>query len=132
MKSGNLGGRAFYFDFELLEPNSPGAAQRKIKSLPGGQSIRVAARLSDRNEPMLQCLSIPAEVVWADEFDRLWLSEEEVRQVKDAGRLFYVISPELHGFDESVMKQRWRDFKAWGVDGVCTDHPVAVRELFEA
>src|SRR5580698_7044326 len=34
MNSGRLGQRSFYFDFELLEPRTPGAAQRKIKSLP--------------------------------------------------------------------------------------------------
>jgi glycerophosphoryl diester phosphodiesterase len=132
IKSGCLGERAFYFDFELLEPNSPGTAQRKIKSLPNGCNVRIASRLSDRNEPLSQCLFIPAEVIWADEFDRLWLTEKEVRQVKDAGRSFYVISPELHGFDEAAMKQRWCDFKAWGVDGVCTDYPIAAREFFGA
>ena len=130
MKSGALGGRSFYFDFELLEPKTPGAAQRKIKSLPHGGGVRLAARLSDRNEPLAQCLAIPAEIVWADEFDSLWLTEKEARAVKEAGRLLHVISPELHGFDRAAMKRRWRDFKAWGVDGVCTDYALEAREFF--
>ncbi len=130
MKSGALGARSFYFDFELLEPKTPGAAQRKIKSFPNGESMRVASRLSDRNEPLAQCLAIPAEVVWADEFDRLWLTENEARAVREAGRLLHVISPELHGFDRDTMKRRWADFKAWGVDGVCTDYALEARDFF--
>jgi hypothetical protein len=90
----------------------------------------VAARLSDRNESLKQCLAIPAEVVWADEFDGLWLTDKEARAVKEAGRLLHVISPELHEFDRATMKRRWADFKAWGVDGVCTDYALEARDFF--
>jgi glycerophosphoryl diester phosphodiesterase len=130
MNSGKLGKRGFYFDFELLEPATPGAAQRKIKSLPGAQSVRMASRLSDRKETLSQCLSIPAEVVWADEFDALWLTAKEAEAVRSAGRRLFVISPELHGFDTAARKRRWADFKAWGVDGVCTDYALEAREFF--
>src|SRR6266481_5970705 len=34
--SGRLGARSFYFDFELLEPATPGRTQRLIAGLPGG------------------------------------------------------------------------------------------------
>jgi glycerophosphoryl diester phosphodiesterase len=130
MNSGKLGARSFYFDFELLELETPGAAQRKIKALPGGDKIALASRLSDRKEPLAQCLSIPAEITWADEFDSLWLTAKEAEAVRAAGRRLFVISPELHGFDAATMKQRWRDFKAWGVDGVCTDFALQAREFF--
>lgn len=130
MNSDGLGARGFFFDFELLEPQTPGAAQRKIKALPGGRNVRLAARLSDRREPLAQCLGIPAEIVWADEFDSLWLSADDVRQVREAGRLFYVISPELHGFDAAARKRRWHDFKQWRVDGLCTDYPLEARDFF--
>lgn len=130
MASGKLGARSFYFDFELLEAKSPGATQRKIKSLPGGQGIRLASRLSDRRETLAQCLSIPAEVVWADEFDQLWLTAREAEAVRAAGRRLFVISPELHGFDQAARKRRWQDFKQWGVDGVCTDYALEAREFF--
>ncbi|HEX3800403.1 MAG TPA: hypothetical protein VH413_17045 [Verrucomicrobiae bacterium] len=130
MNSGRLGARSFYFDFELLQPKTPGAAQWKIKLLPHSHKVRLAARLSDRKEPLSQCLSIPAEVVWGDEFDTLWLTEKEARAVREAGRLFYLISPEIHGFDLATMKKRWADFKSWGVDGVCTDYPLAAKEFF--
>jgi glycerophosphoryl diester phosphodiesterase len=132
MKSGKLGAQSFYFDFELLEPKTPGAAQKKLKSLPGGNAVRVASRLSDRNEPLTQCLSIPGEVVWGDEFDKLWLSASEAKQVRASGRLLYMISPEIHGFDIPTMRRRWQDFKDWGVDGVCTDFAIEAKEFFEA
>ncbi len=131
MRAACVGQRSFYFDFELLEPASPGAAQRKLRSMPGGNSVRLAARLSDRGENMAQCLGIPAEIVWADEFDSLWLTEREVKQVKAAGRRFYVISPEIHGFDYETMRSRWRDFQAWHVDGVCTDYALEAKDFFD-
>jgi glycerophosphoryl diester phosphodiesterase len=131
MNSGGLGPRAFYFDFELLEPGSPGAAQRKIKALPDGARVRLASRLSDRGEPIPQCLAIPAEIVWADEFDSLWLGAGDVRRVHEAGRVFYAISPELHGFDAAARKRRWAEFRDWGVDGICTDFPLEAREFFK-
>ena len=130
MQSGGLGARSFYFDFELLEPKTPGAAQKKLKSLPGGMVVRVASRLSDRNEPLAQCLSIPGEVVWGDEFDKLWLTASEAKQVHASLRWLYVISPEIHGFDLATMRSRWQDFKEWGVDGVCTDFAIEAKEFF--
>lgn len=130
MHSGKLGPRSFYFDFELLEPKTPGAAQRKIRLLPGGQGTRMASRLSDRGETLAQCLSIPGDTVWADEFDRLWLTAREAEAVKAAGRRLFVISPELHGFDKVAMKRRWQDFKDWGVDGICTDFALEAQEFF--
>ncbi len=130
MKSGRLGACSFYFDFELLEPKTPGDAQKKLKSLPGGNDVRVASRLSDRNEPLSQCLAIPGEVVWGDEFDKLWLTANEAKQARAGGRLLYMISPEIHGFDVATMRRRWQDFKDWGVDGVCTDYAIDAKEFF--
>ncbi|MDB6109878.1 MAG: hypothetical protein JWR69_1628 [Pedosphaera sp.] len=130
MNSGRLGQRSFFFDFELLEPKTPGAAQRKLKALPDSRHVRLASRLSDRQEPLSQCLGIPGDIVWADEFDSLWLTAEDVRQVQQAGRLFYVISPELHGFDAAARKRRWQDFKTWHVDGICTDYALEAKAFF--
>jgi hypothetical protein len=130
MESGSFGPRSFYFDFELLEPMSPGAVQRRLRALAGGGAVRLASRLSDRSENLGQSLGIPAEVVWADEFDSLWLTEREVQAVHQAGRLFYVISPEIHGFDRAARKKRWADFKHWHIDGLCTDYALEAREFF--
>jgi hypothetical protein len=126
---GALGQSSYYFDFELLEPASPGQAQRRLRQLPGGAQTKLASRLSDRGEPLAQTLSIPAQVVWADEFDSLWLTADHVRKVHDAGRQFYAISPELHGFSADDRRRRWADFQAWGVDGLCTDFPVEAAEF---
>jgi len=130
MLSGRLGTNAFYFDFELLEPQQPGRTQNLIHSLPRGPKVRMAARLSDRGERMEQCLGIPAKIVWADEFDSLWLERHHVETVQREGRRFYVISPELHGFGEADRLRRWADFKAWGIDGLCTDYALQAREFF--
>ncbi len=129
-KSGDLGKKSFYFDFELLEPKSPGTAQCRLHDLPGGKQTAIASRLSDRGEPMAQCLSIPAQVVWADEFDTLWLRRDAVEQIHAAGRKFYAISPELHGFSEADRLKRWQQFKEWGIDGLCTDYALSAQQFF--
>ena len=128
---GALGENSFYFDFELLEPDRPGAAQRAIRALPRGGSVRLAARLSDRGETLERCLKIPAEIVWGDEFDTLWLTADIVRAVHEARRLLYAISPEIHGFDQEARIRRWADFKEWKVDGLCTDYANSAREFFD-
>jgi len=130
VRSGKLGQKSFYFDFELLELQSPGAAQRKIKCLSNAASVRLASRLSDRNERIDQCLGIPGEIVWGDEFDSLWITEREVTAIKAANRILYMISPEIHGFDWETTLRRWHDFKTWGVDGLCTDYPLEARKFF--
>lgn len=127
---GDLGDKSFYFDFELLEPASPGRSQKLLQTLPGGGKTSLASRLSDRGESLEQCLSIPADVVWADEFDSLWLIREHVELVRASGRKFYAISPELHGFDEATRLKRWREFREWGIDGLCTDYALSAREFF--
>ena len=128
--SGDLGNRPFYFDFELLEPETPGRAQRIIQRLPGGRHTAMAARLSDRGESLEQCLAIPAGVVWADEFDSLWITRKDVEAVHAAGRKFYAISPELHDFDQPARNKRWQEFKDWKIDGLCTDFALSARDFF--
>lgn len=128
--TGTFGNDAFLFDFELLEPVMPGRAQRLIRSIPTCAGVRLASRLSDRDEPLEQALAIPGEVVWADEFDAFWLTEEHVRAVHQAKRLFFVVSPELHGFPKTACLRRWADLKSWGVDGICTDFALEARAFF--
>jgi glycerophosphoryl diester phosphodiesterase len=129
-QSGDLGNHSFYFDFELLEPKTPGRTQRLIQNLPGGEQTTLASRLSDRGETLKQCLSIPARIAWADEFDSLWLTREHVTAVHAAGRRFYAISPELHGFDEAIRMKRWQQFKEWRIDGLCTDYALSAQAFF--
>ena len=129
-RAGAMGDHAFYFDFELLEPGTPGRSQRLLRNLPGGDHTAMASRLSDRGESLEQCLAIPAGIVWADEFDSLWLTREHVDAARAAGRLFFVISPEVHGFDETARMQRWQQFKEWHIDGLCTDYALSARDFF--
>jgi len=128
--SGAMGQRSFYFDFELLEPKTPGRTQKTIRDLSGGGNAKMASRLSDRNEPLDQCLSIPADIVWADEFDSLWLAREHIEKAHAAKRQVYAISPEIHGFKKDEKRRRWQEFKEWGVDGLCTDDALEARDFF--
>ena len=129
-REATFGRSDFYFDFELLE-KIPGGAQRKLASLPGGDSTRLAARLSDRGEPLAQCLGLAAYAVWADEFDSLWLTGDEIAALRKAGRRIYAISPELHGFDAGARLRRWAQFADWGIDGLCTDYALEARNFFK-
>jgi hypothetical protein len=129
-KKGTFGTNDFYFDFELLEAQTPGRSQTLLASLPGGGGVRMASRLSDRNEPLAQCLASKASIVWADEFDSLWLTESEINAVRDSGRRIYLISPELHGFSREQRLARWSQFKSWNINGLCTDYVLEARDFF--
>lgn len=131
MEQGVFGRRSFYFDFEFLEPQDRGRSQRKILSSLGGAANRLAGRLSDRGDDIEHCLSIPAEVVWADEFDSLWLKAEHIEILRKNRRQVYVISPELHGFSTEERYERWADFREWGVDGICTDYSLEAKLFFQ-
>jgi len=110
----------FLFDMELLE-DVAGRTAALFRGL--SRDVRLAARVSDRGEPVDRALGIEsAQVIWLDEFDRLWATEFDVRRMKAAGKTVYAISPEIHGFSLDEMRRRWRDFSRWGIDGICTDH----------
>jgi|SRR5579863_2008064 len=120
--------QAFLFDFELIE-RTPGTTARYFRSL--HPHVRLAARASDRHgESIDQALSIDcAEIVWLDEFDSLWARKADVFRLKQAGKIIFAISPEIHGFPLERAERRWREFAEWGVDGLCTDWPVWAAEL---
>ena len=130
--SGAMGRHSFYFDFELLEPATPGRTQKMLQTLSDGGQVRMASRLSDRNEPLDQSLSIPATIIWADEFDSLWLTREHIEAVHAAGRQVYAISPEIHGFKKVDRLRRWGEFKEWGIEGLCTDEALEAQAFFNS
>lgn len=114
------------FDMEFLE-TIPGTTARTFRRL--HPAVTVAARVSDRGEPVERALAIPeASVIWLDEFDRLWATAADIRRLTEAGRTVYAISPELHGFSLEAARARWADFIHWGVSGICTDHPRALEQ----
>jgi glycerophosphoryl diester phosphodiesterase len=119
----------FLFDMELIEPRA-GETARAFKSM--RPDVRLAARVSDRGESIDRALAIEAaSVVWLDEFDRLWCTEQDVRRLKQAGRTVYAVSPDLHQFAPIETRQRWIDFCRWGVDGICTDYAAALTSVVE-
>ena len=121
--------RVFLFDMELLERDR-GRAAATFRAL--HPTVRIAARVSDRAEPIEQALAISAaDVTWVDEFDRLWITEADVQTLKTHGKTVYAISPELHGFSSRTMIERWEQFAAWGVDGICTDFADRARAHLE-
>lgn len=127
---GTFGRRAFLFDFELLEPRHPGRAQRLIRAMPGLAGVALASRLSDRHEPLAQTLAIPGEFTWGDEFDSAWLTREHVAAVRQAGRRFCAVSPELHGAATPARLGRWTEMKTWSLDAICTDFSFEARAFF--
>lgn len=112
----------FMFDMEMLEAVK-GSTARLFREL--NANIKLASRISDQNEPVDQALAIePSSIIWVDEFHKLWVKPEIIRQLKDAGKSVYMISPEIHGFSKNQRLHRWDDMLTWGVDGVCTDWPL--------
>ena len=119
--------RLFLFDMELLEDNAGMTARRLREADP---DVQIAARVSDRGESIARALSIDvAQVIWLDEFDRLWATEADIAALKAAHKTVYAISPEVHGFPEADMLARWTQFAAWGVDGICTDYPARAARM---
>jgi glycerophosphoryl diester phosphodiesterase len=116
--------QVFLFDAELIEPE-PGTTARLLRRL--DPQIRLAARVSDRREPLERALGLDCtSVIWLDEFERQWASARDVRRLQNQGRSVYAVSPELHGYSIDIARRRWEDFIRWGVDGICTDYPAAL------
>lgn len=122
-------GQCFLFDMELIE-RQRGETARVFRALDG--SVVLAARVSDRNEPVDGALAdTGAGVVWLDEFDGPWCSEADVRRLKAAGKTVYAVSPDLHGGTLEQAQRRWVDFFNWNVDGICTDYPADLQAALE-
>ncbi|MEZ5290580.1 MAG: hypothetical protein R2745_05830 [Vicinamibacterales bacterium] len=118
------------FDMELLEP-VPGATARALRAL--HPTIALAARVSDRGEPIARALAVDAAAtIWLDEFDGPWATEADVARLTRAGRRVWAVSPDLHGGSLADAERRWRDLLAWGVDGICTDYPEALQARLDA
>jgi len=111
----------FLFDMELVEARA-GDTARLYRQFDA--AVTLAARVSDRGEPLERALEIKvASVIWLDEFEGPWATADTVGRLKSAGKTVYAVSPELHGRPLEAAEARWRDFAAWGVDGICTDWP---------
>lgn len=121
--------RVFLFDYDI---GFLGAELQKyidfIHSL--APELECAVRVSDHNESIERALGITnSTIIWLDEFDSLWANEDHIRTLKSAGRKVYCIAPDLHGFSEPEILQRFNDFINWDVEGICTDHPLLLKQI---
>lgn len=90
----------------------------------------VAHRLSEREPYLDEVLADPPAAVWLDEWDGPWVQAEHVGSLHAAGADTWYVSPELHRpTPPAALAQRWREVLGYGVTGICTDHPRALREL---
>lgn len=118
----DVANQVFLFDMELIEPR-PGEMAARFRSLDAG--IAIAARVSDRAEPVSRALDIDsASAIWLDEFDGPWATRATVEELVRAGRTVYAVSPDLHGMKPAQSITRWHEFASWGVTGICTDWPI--------
>jgi len=118
----------FLFDFELLDAERLGA--RFIMHSLSENGFHVAYRLSEREQFYEQYLhDEQVSMVWLDEFETPWITKSHIEQLSDKGIRSFVVSPELHAdITETAMIKRWDDLLAYGVDGICTDYPLKLRE----
>lgn len=117
------------FDMELLE-DAPGTTARAFRAL--HPTVAIAARVSDRGEPIAQALGIDvAQTIWLDEFDGPWATRADVDRLKAAGRRVWMVSPDLHGATLQETRRRWREVLTWGLDGLCTDYAEALEHDIE-
>lgn len=76
------------------------------------------------------------DIVWWDEWHSGIYNKENAELIKESGRLNFVISPEMHkvhnhpdGEPKENVERVWKNLKEWGVDGICTDIPLELREF---
>jgi glycerophosphoryl diester phosphodiesterase len=118
--------RFFFFDFELACADGEEAVA--LAATVAARGALVARRLSDR-EPVLEDILADAACthVWLDEFDGRWAGRECVERLAGAGKVVWYVSPELHRPQPlAALRRRWTEMRAWGVAGICTDHPLAL------
>ena len=118
--------QVFLFDMELLEKQPGDTARLFNQTCP---ALKLAARISDRNEPIERALSIEAaEIIWLDEFDSTWATANDLMLLRAAGKTIYAISPDVHGASLPTARQRWSELINYGVHGIVTDWPIQLAQ----
>ena len=119
------------FDFELAAGGDRGVPYL-MRSLQD-RGFTVAHRVSEREPYAHRYAADPAvTTIWLDEFEPRTLREDDVRRLVDAGKRCLYVSPDLHRRETpEALRARWAELLAWGVDGICTDFPVALRSTLE-
>ena len=117
----------FDFDIEFLKAEPQSYIDNIHKLNP---NLACAVRVSDHNEPIERAVSVKgSKIIWLDEFDSQWVKKEDIERLKLAGKTVYCVAPDLHGFDHDKTIQRFKDFTAWGADGICTDYALELKEF---
>ncbi len=92
------------------------------------QDFNAFTRMSEyEKEPVLLEKS---QGVWMDEWENSWINEGVIDQMRQQGKMFSIISPEIHGRDKANM---WKFLKKYVDDAdvmLCTDTPVEAEEYF--
>lgn len=117
------------FDFELLWPDHSEIRYLMRELTESG--YHVAYRLSEREQYLDRyLLDESVKTIWLDEFEHFWVRREHVERLAAKGIRTLFVSPELHGTtDETVIRKRWSDVIQYGVDGICTDYPLKLRDF---
>jgi glycerophosphoryl diester phosphodiesterase len=123
--------RFFLFDFELVSEGDR-ATRYLMRSLQD-RGFAIAHRVSER-EPFARAYAADPSVstIWLDEFERATLREADVRLLVEAGKRCLYVSPDLHRSESATaLRERWLEVVSWGVHGICTDYPIALRSVLE-
>jgi glycerophosphoryl diester phosphodiesterase len=123
--------RFFLFDFELVTGADRGA--RYLMRSVQDRGFTIAHRVSER-EPHARAYAADPSVtrIWLDEFERDTLREADVRRLVEAGKRCIYVSPDLHRqAGAQALRERWLEVVSWGVHGICTDYPLALRTVLE-
>jgi glycerophosphoryl diester phosphodiesterase len=102
----------------------------KIRSL--HPRIRIAARVSGREDSFERAVAGEASIVWLDESAGPWCTERDLRRLKDARATIYAVPPDFGARTFDAVRSRWFDLIRWNVDGICTDYPAALDRLSKA
>lgn len=122
--------KVFLFDLELVvgieNYNSLTSVYKSLDS-----KIEIAIRASDKGEPLERAIESTSKVVWLDEFDNFWVSQQVIEKLNLAGKKAYAVAPDLHKHSANISMSRCQQFAAWNVAGICTDYPIMLRNLLK-
>jgi hypothetical protein len=122
--------KVFLFDLELVVGIEKYELLSSIyKNL--DSTIEIAVRVSDRGETLERAIASKSQVVWLDEFDSFWVSEEIIQKLNMAGKKVYAVAPDLHKHSAKTSVNRCQEFVAWDVVGICTDYPIMLRDFLK-
>ena len=93
-------------------------------------NIKTGLYLSENSKNFTKRKFKIADFIWVDEVNTEWFSEDMSQLAHKLKKKIHAVSPEI--IPESKFannyKQRWRDIKKMGFDGICTDYPYELQQ----